>query len=121
MKSKTEVEIRNSISGHNARNAELLRHIQEKGVAIGEIRSIEHQFYAQGQKNAALLARELYNRGYLVLVLAPPGAEDDSDYWNVEVGIQRTPAEAASHSVTEELVRLAAKFDADYDGWGTLI
>lgn len=116
-----EVEIQRSITGHNARNNELLKHIGEKGVVIDKPRPVEHHFYASSQKDAAFLAKELYNRGYLILALMPSHTEEGSDHWNVEAGIQRTPAEAASHRITEELVRLAAKFDADYDGWGTLI
>ena len=116
-----ETEIQKSITAHNARNIELLKLIREKGVAIDEPHSVDHHFYASGQKDAALLAKELYKRGYLVLVLSPPSTEDGQGHWNIGVGIQRAPAEAASHRITEELVRLAAKFDADYDGWGTLI
>ena len=117
----SETEIRKSIVGHNARNAELLQHIRDKGAAVDEPRPIDHHFYASSQKDAALLAKELYSRGYLVLVLSPPRKEDNSAYWNLEVGIQRTAIEAASQHITEELVRLAAKFNAIYDGWGTLI
>ena len=117
----TEAEIQKSMAGHDARNIELLKHLQEEGVALGVPRPVEHHFFASNQRNAALLAKELYERGYLILVLSPPVAEDDSGSWNLEAGIQRTPDEAASHDVTEELVRLAAKYDTHYDGWGTLL
>jgi len=115
----TEREIRESISGHDARNAELRRTIRAKGVALDEQRSVEHHFWAPNQTNAAELARELYNHGYLVLAISPTELEDGSVCWNVEAETKRTPEEAASHETSEELVRLAAQFNGSYDGWGT--
>jgi len=41
--------------------------------------------------------------------------------WNVEAGIEQTPAVAATTKLSEQLTRLAAKFDSEYDGWGTSI
>ena len=50
--------------------------------------------------------------------------DEDEEYdecWSVEAKVLRAPKEAASEQVTEDLVRLAAKFNAAYDGWGTEI
>jgi regulator of RNase E activity RraB len=117
----TEREIRESINGHDARNAELLATIRDKGIALDEERSVEHHFWAPNQTNAAGLARELYNYGYMVLAISPTQLEDGSTWWNVEAEIKRAPGDAASHETSEELIRLAAQFDASYDGWGTSI
>jgi regulator of RNase E activity RraB len=117
----TEKEIRENISGQDARNAELLRTISEKDVPLDEERPVEHHFWAPSQTSAAELAKELYGYGYLVLAISPAQLEDGSTWWNVEAEIKRTPGDAASHETSEELVRLAAQFDASYDGWGTSI
>jgi regulator of RNase E activity RraB len=63
----------------------------------------------------------LYLRGFLVLVICPVNAEDNSELWNVEAGRDETPEEAASQNSVEDLVRLGARFEAEYDGWGTSI
>jgi regulator of RNase E activity RraB len=117
----TESEIRAIIRGHEKRNAELLRSLRLKGVALNEARPVEHHFWANSQGDAALLARELYDRGYLVLAISPVTTVDGAGMWNVEAGVEQTPSVAASRDVTEELSRLAARSDSVYDGWGTSI
>ncbi len=117
----TEDEIQESIKGHDVRNAELLRSIKEKKVATDEIRSIEHHFWSRSQPNASLLAKELYTRGYLLLVICPVDQEDGSKWWNVEAEVRQTIKDAASSDLVSELVTLAARFDALYDGWGTSV
>ena len=117
----TENEIRESINAHDARNAELLRTIVEKGIALDRERSVEFHFWAPNQTNAAGLAKELYNYGYLVLAISPTQVEDGSTWWNVEAEIKRTPEDAASRETSEGLVRLATQFEGSYDGWGTSI
>ena len=108
-----------SIEGHTARNRELLDVLREQGVNLGETREIDHHFWASSQTNAALLAKACYERGYLVQFVGPVEDENSSESWSVEARIERTPAEAASAGLTEELVRLAAEFESTYDGWGT--
>ena len=117
----TETEIQNSIAGHAKRNAMLLENLKRKGVRLDDRHSVEHHFYAKDQQSAALLASELYGRGYLVLVICPSDMKEGPKLWNIEVGINRTINQAADPALTEELVRLAARFDATYDGWGTSV
>ena len=113
--------IQESMAGHAARNSELLQELRRKGAKLNMPQSVEHHFWADDQKSAASLARELYRRGFLVLVIAPVVDAEDGEkrIWNVEAGVQRTLTQAADPAITEELVRLAAEFDATYDGWGT--
>jgi regulator of RNase E activity RraB len=73
------------------------------------------------QDEAAHLAKDLYNRGFLVLAISPVADEDGTKFWDVEARIQETPSVAASRQTSEELTRLSAQFDALYDGWGTSI
>jgi regulator of RNase E activity RraB len=116
-----EAEIQENMTGHAERNAALIEDLRRKGVDLGATRSVEHHFWANDQQGAALLAQELYKRKYLVLAISPVDAEDGSKLWNVEAAMKRTLADAAKPKLTEELVRLAARFDATYDGWGASI
>jgi regulator of RNase E activity RraB len=91
-------------------------------VDLNAPRSIEHHFWAKTQRDAALLANELYKRGYLLLVLAPAARREDSVYtWNVEAGFRQSAEDAGSDDVSRELVLLAGSFNSRYDGWGTTI
>ena len=117
----TENEISGILRGHESRNEELLRTLSTKGVALDKGRSVEHHFWANSQKEAAMLAKKLYERGFLVLAISPVSTEDESKLWNVEAGVEQAPTVAASREISEELTRLAAQFDAVYDGWGTSI
>jgi len=117
----TENEIKGILRGHDDRNEELLRTLQTKGVALDKGRSVEHHFWANSQREAAMLAKQLYDRGFLVLAISTVGTEDGSKLWNVEAEVEQAPSVAASRDMSEELTRLAAQFDAVYDGWGTSI
>jgi len=75
----TEQELQRIIRGHEARNKELLRLIQSKGVNIHQTHFCEHHFWSPNQERAALLARELYSLGLLVLVISRSGNEDGSE------------------------------------------
>jgi regulator of RNase E activity RraB len=116
-----EVEIQESMAGHAERNAALLANLRKKGIRLDTPQSVEHHFWAEDQQSAALLAKELYGRGYLVLAISPADTEDGSKLWNVEAAIKRALSEAADPAVTEELVRLAGRFNATYDGWGASV
>lgn len=117
----TEAEIRAIITGHISRNRELLQTIESNGVSITRERSIDHHFWANSRNEASLLAKELYDQGYLVSVISPVTTTDDSILWNVEATSQQSLVDATNTHLVETLVRLAAKFDAVYDGWGTSI
>ena len=114
----TEEKIQEVIEGHQTRNAELLRLIESKGADLHKVFRPEHHFWAYSRDSATELANELYKRGYRIMALSPGEDESGAKYWNIEASIERTPAEAASTKTTEELVRLAAALDAEYDGWG---
>lgn len=116
-----ETQIQESLDGHAARNTDLLDSLQRQGVRINDVHSVEHHFWADDQESAAALAKALYESGYLVLVIAPIDTEDGDKIWNVEAAFRRTLAEAAASSITEELVRLAARLGATYDGWGASV
>jgi regulator of RNase E activity RraB len=116
-----EALIRDSLEAHDRRNAALLADLRNRGVDVGRAHAVEHHFWAPDQRRGALLAQQLYQLGYLVLLLSPVEDEDGSVVWNVEASIQSTLADAASQRVAESLVRLSAEFDATYDGWGVTV
>lgn len=116
-----ETEIKAIIQDHAVRNRALLDVIKSKGASTSEIRPIDHHFWANSQNEAALLAQKLYQQGFLISEIAPVTTTDNSELWNVEATLQHSPSEAAEHDTVERLTRLAAEFNAVYDGWGTSI
>lgn len=117
----TEAEIRDIVAEHVARNAALLRTLETKQVSLSTKRPIDHHFWATGQNQAALLAKELYDEGYLVSQISPVNTDDNSIVWNVEATAHQTPLEVTATQMVEKLTRLAAQFESVYDGWGTSI
>jgi regulator of RNase E activity RraB len=82
---------------------------------------IDHHFWAPDQRNASLLAKSLYDRRYLVTLISPIDMPEGTKIWTVDIELTQSPTEAASASFVEAIVRFAAEFDAQYDGWGTVI
>lgn len=116
-----EAAIRESIAGHQARNAELALRLKEKGADMNRLYTIEHHFWASNQRDAAHLAKRLYEKGYLITAIDRLERDAGSEVWNISTEIQRTPTEAISEELTGDLVRTAAEYAADYDGWGMSI
>src|SRR5258708_32444815 len=114
----TEGELKQMLKDQEERNEALLEIIRSKRVDINQERLIEHHFWAPGPEEASLLAKRLYEKGFLLLKISPV-TSDDSGLWNVEAGISQTPAQAASREMSEGLIRTAASFNSTYDGWGT--
>jgi regulator of RNase E activity RraB len=117
----TEAEIKGIVKGHEERNSELLRTLATRGVSLDDPRSIQHHFWVNTQREASLLARKLYDRHFLVSTISPVKTEDGSTFWNVEAEVEQAASVAASSDTVDELTRLAASFEAIYDGWGTSV
>lgn len=116
-----EDEIDESLRAHRARNSELLRVIQAKGVDLKKAFTVDHHFWAPNRQSATALGAELSARGYVVSAMNPVQTDARSTIWNVAVQMERSLAEAGDENTTEELVILAARFDSIYDGWGAAI
>jgi regulator of RNase E activity RraB len=101
------------------RNKALLESLRGKRVALDQHRQVEHHFWAASQKSAALLARELYVRGFLVLKIAP--SDGDPPEWGIDAERKSTALQAASEETVREMVDLARRFESIYDGWGTAV
>jgi hypothetical protein len=117
----SEKAIAKAINGHRERNRELRARFEERKTNLDAPRPIDFHFWAWTQRDAAVLGRSLYQTGFLIKLLAPAPAENDPDRWSVEAGAKIPLTEALSDERTEKLVRLAAKEDAVFDGWGTSI
>jgi hypothetical protein len=115
----TEEEIESAVAGHRARNAELRLHLTRKGIALSEGRPVDVHFLADDQHDAAMLARELFKKGFLVKLLAPAGQDESDGRWSVEAGALVPPDQILGERLTAQLVRMAADCGAVYDGWGT--
>jgi hypothetical protein len=114
----TEDEMQANIQAQVDRGRDLLETMRSKGVPVDSPQALEHVFWSAVQRDGALLGRELASFGYLIVALKPHEGDDGSQFWNLVVERERTPIEAASRDLAELLVRLAARFDSIYDGWG---
>src|SRR5258706_5895672 len=114
-------DIARSIEGHNRRNLALRDSLHQKGILLDDPRAVELHFWSTEQRDAALLARALYQSGFLILVLSPSEQENGSVLWNVEAGLKETISKGISSEFTEKMVRLAAGQSSEVDGWGTRV
>jgi regulator of RNase E activity RraB len=117
----SEDAITTAVEKHYARNQHLRLAFEQRGVDLDALRPIEFHFWAWTQRDAAVVARSLYQMGFLVRLIAPAPAEDDPDRWSIEAGAKIALTQASGNELTEKLVRLAANEDAVFDGWGTSI
>jgi hypothetical protein len=98
---------------HMERNAALRGRLEEKGVDLSVHRPTDVVFHAGTQHDAAVLGRELSQRGFLISLLSPR-----EEIWVVEAGALVTTADALGDDFTEAMVQLGAKWGGTYDGWG---
>jgi regulator of RNase E activity RraB len=112
--------ITEQLNGHFRRNEELKKSLLAKGVDFSKPISIELHFWAFKHQDAVRPAKSLYDRGLLVLTLAP-ATDVEGERWNVEAGTKDTVQNLTSPAVVKQFVELAAEFDALFDGWGTMV
>jgi hypothetical protein len=115
----SEVEKEAIIQGHESRNAALRQTLIEKGVDLGEPRTIECHFWSWSPANAASLAEDLASRGFEILAQRSARSPRDPQLWNVEAAIKQSAELTLRREFTDELVRIAAAHFGKYDGWGT--
>jgi regulator of RNase E activity RraB len=114
-----EKYIQENIAGHNARNKELLKQISERGVDLDTPRPIDILFWVADEQNANSLVETLAKNGLGDFYSVPP--DDETETWIVEGQVLISPRSVCQEQFTEKLVRLAAAYSGDYDGWGTSI
>lgn len=116
-----ETELRSSMEAHQRRNAELVAHLRTKDVDLRVPRLIELHFWADSHEGAVLLARALYEKGFLILVLAPVTSSEHPSRWNLEARVSQSVDVTVRPEFVEDLVRVANAFSAELDGWGTSV
>ena len=79
------------------------------------------QFWVSGKESADLLAAALGRLGFRVKVNKQSVTVDQELPRNLEVAINQSIDLTLRHELTNELVRIAARFNGRYDGWGTAI
>jgi hypothetical protein len=118
MSTPEEDEVAFQVESHKRRSAGVLRRLTAAGVPLDAPRSVIFHFWSPNQKDAALLSRMLYERGYLVLEIARGTNPDGDSAWKVDAGVTWAPEMAGHPDVMEELIRLAIAFRSEFDGWG---
>jgi hypothetical protein len=113
-----ESAIQKTVEEHDGRNAILMTLLESNGITLHEPCTLDLFFYANDPNKAEALVRELNGKKYPALVIGPKIGNSALKKWTVKAGIQCSPAEAASRRMTEDLVRMAAKWDSEFDGWG---
>jgi hypothetical protein len=114
--------IADSLTEHRNRNLQLQAEFEKRQIDLNEHRPIDFHFWASTQRDAAVLARSLYQKGFLIrLISHTKNEDDDSERWSVEAGAKIPLAQALGDELSEELVRMAAHEDSIFDGWGTSI
>lgn len=113
-----EDRIKASIDDHLKRNWEILKFLREKGIELKAALMTEHHFMAPRQLEAGKLAIDLEQKGFNVIEMEPAETEDGRTGWAVEGAIEMTVEAAADPATAEELIKLAATYDAFYEGWG---
>jgi hypothetical protein len=117
----TETAVQRAASEHRERNQELRARFEGRNLDLSEPRPVDFHFWAWSQRDAAVLARGLYEMGFLIRLLAPASTEEDADRWTVEAGARIPLEQALGEELTEKLIKLAGKENAAFDGWGASV
>lgn len=115
----SEADIQTSVERHAARNDELKKLIESKGVDLAAQRVIDLHFWADGEEAARNLVAALQTEGYRVVSRNPSGRE--RSLWSVEAQVEASPLSITAPFFVERMVRVAAENDGEFDGWGTSI
>lgn len=97
------------------RNEKLVDVFRDQGADLGEERPIDFFFYAADHESAEALANDLWALGFAEVNV---GSEPRNGQWSVTGVLQASVATITDKAFVERLVRLAAKYLAEFDGWG---
>lgn len=109
-----------TLQEHLARNVELLDMIRENGGDESTEGPVDFFFIARSAAGAKALEAELTAGGFDVATAGDDEEEEDG-LWSVQAVRFSTVGEVTSEPFVERMVALAAKHDADFDGWGMAI
>lgn len=105
------------IAIQRALNKALIEAFETEGGDLDAPREVDFSFYAGSREDAASLVRDLESRGFQ----AETGDETKEGTWSVHATLQASVNAVTDERFVEDLVRLAAKYLAEFDGWGAAI
>lgn len=111
-----ENPVPDDVNRHVARNEKLVARIVELGAKVGETRSIDFFFYVPDEHDAGLMAADLRNLGFRNVHVSK-----SRDQWAVTGEYEGSVSEITELTFVERLVRLAATYLGEFDGWGTAV
>jgi len=112
-----EDAIHEAIAAHEGRDRELVARITAKGGSSTGSRPLDLFFWAPSPVHAAFLADAL--RGLGVTDVDVAAAADGRPVWSVQGQLLASVQDITGSPFVEQLVRLAARHESTYDGWGT--
>jgi regulator of RNase E activity RraB len=107
--------IDDDLAAQIARNEKLLEVFREQGADLGEERPIDFFFYTGDHESAEALANDLWVLGFSEVIV---GSEARDGKWSVTGVFQASVERITDKAFVESLVRVAAKYLAEFDGWG---
>lgn len=109
------------LAAHKSRNVELRKALEGYGVLMDAGRPCDLNFNCADEASARALAADLEPFGVLCKVNEPFEFGFRKVGWAVAGNKLISPNALMDESLTEQLIRLAIKNRATYDGWGTAI
>ena len=110
--------IQDELTGQLARNEQLVQTIERHGGDLDEERPIDFFFYTNTHADALALAADLEASGFETAYVPD---EANEGKWAVQAIRNDTVANITQLPFVEQIVRLAAKYLAEFDGWGTSV
>lgn len=101
------------------KDSKVLNLLQTCGSDFERSHALEHFFYASDNKAAQLMVEEAKAGGYTAS--SSYSKYQKRDMWSVVVCGHLLPNEEAVNNESIFMLSLAKKYNATYDGWGTLM
>ena len=108
--------IQDQLDAHLRRNMTLVEKIEELGGDLGDTRTIDFFFYAPTEPDANALSADLRAGGFTNIQVADRGRT-----WSVTCEKQGTVQAITAEPFVLQIVQLASKHLAEFDGWGTAV
>ena len=108
--------IRDETEAQLARNVKLVEKIEQLGGNCQKRRTIDFFFYASNEKDAEALAEDLREIG---LSNVQVGSRPEA--WAITAEREASVDDVTDAAFVQKLVSAAAKYLAEFDGWGTAV
>lgn len=108
--------IHDELAEQLVRNEKIVETIVRHGADLEEERPVDFFFYTNTHADALALAGDLESSGFETAYVPD---EDYEGKWAVQAVRNDSVANVTEAAFVEGIVRLAAKYLAEFDGWGT--